>query len=223
MHTPPSAAAAQHERRVWCIDFSANEPDLLVSGSDDGLVKLWSVQRPTSLLELNIKANVCCVRFGPGANQIVVGSADHNVQCFDIRKPKDPLFCFTGHQKAVSNIRFLSPTELVSASTDSSLNLWDTRNPPNEFRRFCGHVNEKNFVGLATSGTFIACGSETNEVFVYHKHVSRPAAHISFSKAGDVVGEGTAQFVSAVCWRDPEGEILLAGNSEGMLKVFTTE
>lgn len=30
-------------------------------------------------------------------------------------------------------------------------------------------MNEKNFVGLAVSNDYIACGSETNEVFVYHK------------------------------------------------------
>jgi len=32
-----------------------------------------------------------------------------------------------------------------------------------------GHVNEKNFVGLAVNGDFVACGSETNEVFAYYK------------------------------------------------------
>jgi len=31
------------------------------------------------------------------------------------------------------------------------------------------HTNEKNFVGLAVNSEYIACGSETNEVFVYHK------------------------------------------------------
>jgi hypothetical protein len=30
-------------------------------------------------------------------------------------------------------------------------------------------MNEKNFVGLAVKDDYIACGSETNEVFVYHK------------------------------------------------------
>lgn len=36
-------------------------------------------------------------------------------------------------------------------------------------RTFKGHTNEKNFVGLTVNGEYIACGSETNEVFVYHK------------------------------------------------------
>lgn len=30
-------------------------------------------------------------------------------------------------------------------------------------------MNEKNFVGLAVNNEYIACGSETNELFVYHK------------------------------------------------------
>lgn len=38
-----------------------------------------------------------------------------------------------------------------------------------QLRTFRGHTNEKNFVGLTVNSEYIACGSETNEVFVYHK------------------------------------------------------
>lgn len=38
-----------------------------------------------------------------------------------------------------------------------------------QVRTFRGHTNEKNFVGLSVNSEYIACGSETNEVFVYHK------------------------------------------------------
>lgn len=38
-----------------------------------------------------------------------------------------------------------------------------------QVRTFKGHTNEKNFVGLTVNSDYIACGSETNEVFVYHK------------------------------------------------------
>lgn len=30
-------------------------------------------------------------------------------------------------------------------------------------------MNEKNFVGLTVNSEYIACGSESNEVYVYHK------------------------------------------------------
>ena len=68
-----------------------------------------------------------------------------------------------GHRKAVSYVRWLSDGEVVSASTDSTLRLWDLHTA-RESRVFRGHVNEKNFVGLAADSEFIACGSETNEV-----------------------------------------------------------
>lgn len=70
---------------------------------------------------------------------------------------------FAGHRKAVSYVRWLSDGEVVSASTDSTLRLWDLH-AARESRTFRGHVNEKNFVGLAADSEFIACGSETNEV-----------------------------------------------------------
>ena len=34
---------------------------------------------------------------------------------------------------------------------------------------FTGHQNEKNFVGLATDGEYIACGSEDNSLYLYYK------------------------------------------------------
>ena len=56
-----------------------------------------------------------------------VGSADHNIHYYDLRKISHPLHVFTGHKKAVSYVKFLSNSELASASTDSTLRLWDVK------------------------------------------------------------------------------------------------
>ena len=46
-----------------------------------------------------------------------------------------------------------------------------------------GHVNEKNFVGLSVgAGELIACGSETNEAYVYHKSFNRPILTYDFAE-----------------------------------------
>ena len=42
----------EHERRVWSIDFSSADPTMLASGSDDGSVKLWSINQAMLLLHL---------------------------------------------------------------------------------------------------------------------------------------------------------------------------
>ena len=40
----------EHERRVWAVDFSITDPTKLASGSDDGTVKLWNINKAIPLL-----------------------------------------------------------------------------------------------------------------------------------------------------------------------------
>lgn len=63
----------EHERRVWSIDFSSADPTMLASGSDDGSVKLWSINQAILFLHLVdvsfetktycIHIIACCVYF----------------------------------------------------------------------------------------------------------------------------------------------------------------
>ena len=78
-------------------------------------------------------------------------------------EPEEHAGARAGHRKAVSYVRYLNENELVSASTDSTLRLWNIEQHAMT-RLFEGHLNEKNFVGLSADGEFIACGSELNEV-----------------------------------------------------------
>ena len=52
------------------------------------------------------------------------------------------------------------------------MKLWDEQDD-RALRTFSGHINEKNFVGLATNsssnGDYIACGSENNTLYAYYK------------------------------------------------------
>lgn len=45
----------------------------------------------------------------------------------------------------------------MCSSTDSQLKLWNV-NKTHCLRSFKGHINEKNFVGLASNGDYVACG-----------------------------------------------------------------
>ncbi|KAH0974366.1 hypothetical protein GBA52_016265 [Prunus armeniaca] len=149
-----------------------------------------------------------------------VGSADHHIHYYDLRNPSQPLHVFTGHKKAVSYVKFLSNYELASASTDSTLRLWNVKeNIP--VRTFKGHTNEKNFVGLTVNGEYIACGSETNEVFVYHKEISKPVTWHRFGSPDldDTDDDAGSYFISAVCWKS-DSPTMLTANSQGTIKVL---
>lgn len=115
-----------------------------------------------------------------------------------------------------------------------------------QVRTFKGHANEKNFVGLTVSSEYIACGSETNEVFVYHKvcgvklsfscgftfyitedsigalqEISKPLTWHRFGSPDmdDAEDEAGSYFISAVCWKSDRPTILTA-NSQGTIKVL---
>ncbi|XP_071705562.1 E3 ubiquitin-protein ligase COP1-like [Rutidosis leptorrhynchoides] len=209
----------EHEKRAWSLDFSRTEPTMLVSGSDDCKVKIWCTRQEASVLNIDMKANICSVKYNPGSSfHVAVGSADHHIHYYDLRNITQPLHIFSGHRKAVSYVKFLSNYELASASTDSTLRLWDVKqNIP--LRTFRGHVNEKNFVGLTVNSEYIACGSETNEVFVYHKAISRPAAWHGFSSDANEGEEPGSYFTSAVCWKN-DSPTMITANSRGTIKVL---
>ncbi|KAG8637134.1 protein SPA1-RELATED 3 isoform X2 [Manihot esculenta] len=218
----------EHERRIWSIDFSTADPTMLASGSDDCSVKLWNINQGVSIGTIRTKANVCSVQFPlDSSRSLAFGSADHRIYYYDLRNSKVPLCTLVGHNKTVSYVRFLDPMNLVSASTDNTLKLWDlsmcaSRVIDTPLQSFTGHMNIKNFVGLSISDGYIATGSETNEVFIYHKAFPMPALSFKFSNADPLSGQemdDPAQFISSVCWR-PQSSTLVAANSTGNIKIL---
>ncbi|CAH2080401.1 unnamed protein product [Thlaspi arvense] len=225
----------EHEKRAWSVDFSYTEPSMLVSGSDDCKVKIWCTRQEASALTIDMKANICSVKYNPGScMHVAVASADHHVYYYDLRNVSQPLHVFSGHRKAVSYVKFLSAVNLLlhlltahcacGMSKKIDLGTGQERNTSmihNKIRMFKGHVNEKNFVGLSVSGNYIACGSETNEVFVYHKAISKPAVCYKFASSDmdDAANDAGSYFISAVCWQN-NGKTMLTANSQGTIKVL---
>ncbi|XP_012681882.1 E3 ubiquitin-protein ligase COP1 [Clupea harengus] len=218
----------EHEKRCWSVDFNLMDPKLLASGSDDAKVKLWSTNLDNSVASIEAKANVCCVKFSPTSRyHLAFGCADHCVHYYDLRNTKQPIMVFKGHRKAVSYAKFVNGEEIVSASTDSQLKLWNV-NKPYCLRSFKGHINEKNFVGLASNGDYVACGSENNSLYLYYKGLSKTLLTFKFDTVKSVLDkdkkeDDTNEFVSAVCWRalpDGESNVLIAANSQGTIKVL---
>ena len=79
-----------------------------------------------SIGTIKTKANVCCVQFPPDSGRyLAFGSADHRIYYYDLRNSRIPLCAVNGHSKTVSYIKFVDSTNLVSASTDNTLKLWD--------------------------------------------------------------------------------------------------
>ncbi|TYI00061.1 hypothetical protein ES332_A11G107700v1 [Gossypium tomentosum] len=222
----------EHQKRAWSVDFSQADPTKFASGSDDCCVKLWSINKQKSSLgTLWSPANVCCVQFsGFSPHLLAFGSADYKVYCYDLRHSRVPLCTLAAHEKAVSYVKFLDSNTLLSASTDNTLKSWDLKKTCSDGSTtntccltFSGHKNEKNFVGLTVLDGYIACGSETNEVYCYYRSLPMPITSYKFGSIDPISGHQTSdengQFVSSVCWRQ-KSNMLVAANSTGSIELL---
>ncbi|XP_051119184.1 protein SPA1-RELATED 2 [Andrographis paniculata] len=236
---------SEHSERAWSVDFSSVDPTKLVSGGDDRLVKLWSINQKNSLCTIKSNANVCCVQFSPhSAHLLAFSSADYRTYCYDVRKVSVPWCVLGGHKKAVSFAKFLDSGSIVSASTDNTLKVWDLKRTSSNSvsRDACvltlrGHTNEKNFVGLSVAADgYITCGSETNEVYAYYRSLPMPISAHKFGSVDPITGKereresdvqqgggedesGGGQFISSVCWRH-KSNMVVAANSSGCIKLL---
>ncbi|KAK6920005.1 WD40 repeat, partial [Dillenia turbinata] len=221
----------EHQKRAWSVDFSKVDPMKFASGSDDCSVKLWSINEKNSISTIWNPANICCVQFSAFSTHLLAfGSADYKIYCYDLRNTRIPWCTLDGHGKAVSYVKFLDSETLISASTDSTLKLWDLNKTSLTglsssacSLTFSGHTNEKNFVGLSVWDGYIACGSENNEVYAYHRSLPMPITSHKFGSVdpitGHEVGDDNGQFVSSVLWR-AKSNMVVAANSSGSIKIL---
>ena len=95
-------------------------------------------------------ANVCCVQFSPFSSHLLAfGSADYKIYGYDLRNTRIPWCTLTGHEKAVSYVKFVNSETLVSASTDNTLKLWD--------------LNKTSLSGLSLDACHLTFSGHTNK------------------------------------------------------------
>ena len=158
-----------HRGGVTCIDVPPRmyRPDALLSGGEDGLIKLWSLRTPSlhnsegvahnaqnSSIQSRFFSNqkmssvpgdstdtldaqgvlaghegkILCIKTAWHGDKLLSGGADKTVRLWDLSGTGGkPLTTLNGHQGWVTQTHFWGPHIIVSASTDRSIALWDTR------------------------------------------------------------------------------------------------
>ncbi|KAG5546222.1 hypothetical protein RHGRI_018413 [Rhododendron griersonianum] len=173
-------------------------------------------------------------------SQIASSNFEGVVQVWDVTRSQ-VFMEMREHERRVWSVDFslADPTMLASGSDDGSVKLWninqanfifaldhriyyyDLRNSKMPLCTLIGH-EKTNFVGLSVSEGYIATGSETNEIFIYHKAFPMPALAFKFGSrdplSGDEVDDN-AQFISSLCWRR-QSSTLVAANSMGNIKLL---
>ncbi|KAK9854182.1 hypothetical protein WJX84_005075 [Apatococcus fuscideae] len=99
--------------RIWSVQYSEQDPSLLVSACEDGTARLWShhSEHCLNIIAPRSQAALCSAVFSPvNSHVMALASADHNAYVYDLRATQEPLYTLRGHQDSVSYVRFLSAT-----------------------------------------------------------------------------------------------------------------
>ncbi|KAL6848510.1 hypothetical protein ACP4OV_021804 [Aristida adscensionis] len=236
-------------RRVWALDYAPGAA-MAASGSDDRTAHVWDPRSPAAgWATARAGGAVLCVEFDPsGSPQLAVGSADRRAAVYDVRAlGRGAVAWMDGHGRAVTYVRWAG-RRLVTSAADGTHRLWELGGgggEAREVRSYSGHASARSFVGMGVwrGAGLVASGSESNHVFVYDLRWGKPVwvhpffatsprgAHLAAGDAGAAAGGGGAGFVSAVAWRqaatggggDGDGGALVAGGSDGALKMFTCQ
>nr|CFW94225.1 Eka-G protein beta 3 protein [Euperipatoides kanangrensis] len=149
-------------------------PQLVVSGSDDGTIKLWDSRKKGTLQTFQNTYQVTSVTFNDTAEQIMSGGIDNDIKVWDLRK-NDILYKMRGHIDTVTGLA-LSPdgSYLLSNAMDNTARIWDVRPfAPQErcVKLFQGHQHnfEKNLLHCcwSTDGSKISAGSADRFVHIW--------------------------------------------------------
>ena len=151
--------------------FKQNEPERLVSGSDDFTLFLWhpkESKHPIKRLTGHQQA-VNHIAFSPDGRYFASASFDKKVKIWN-GKSGDFLATLTGHVGAVYQVAWSSDSRyLVSASKDSTAKLWEVPSGKRAKETLPGHADEVYALDWSPNGTSVATGSKDRTIKIW-KH-----------------------------------------------------
>ncbi|KZF25257.1 WD40 repeat-like protein [Xylona heveae TC161] len=112
---------------VNAVAFNQTETSILASAATDRSIVLYDLRTSSPLSKTVLSLSSNAISWNPmEAFNFAVANEDHNIYIFDMRKMDRALNVLKDHVAAVMDVEF-SPTgqELVSASYDRSIRLWD--------------------------------------------------------------------------------------------------
>lgn len=114
------------EAWIWSVAFHPQE-SLLVTGGDDGSVKLWDLKQGQSIHHMKDHgAIVLSVGFSADGQSIVSGSFDRTIRIWE-RQTGTCIQVLTGHSDGIFSVAYAAQGNIVaSGGMDETVKVWDT-------------------------------------------------------------------------------------------------
>ena len=110
---------------VNCVAFKPDNPNMVVSGSDDQTIMTWDITSESCLSTLRGHTDrVWSVCFSPDGTKLASGSEDETVLVWDAASGEQ--LCSLRGDSAVNSVCFSSDgKQLMSGSGDKTVRNWD--------------------------------------------------------------------------------------------------
>ncbi|XP_016124765.1 transcription initiation factor TFIID subunit 5-like isoform X1 [Sinocyclocheilus grahami] len=189
-----------HSGPVYGVSFSPDR-NYLLSSSEDGTVRLWSLQTFTCLV--GYKGHnypVWDTQFSPFGYYFVSGGHDRVARLW-ATDHYQPLRIFAGHLADVTCTQFHPNSNYVATgSTDRTVRLWDVLNG-NCVRILTGHKGPIHSLAFSPNGKFLASGSTDGRVLLWDighglmigelKGHTDTIYALKFSRDGEILASGS--------------------------------
>ncbi|KAJ3068023.1 hypothetical protein HDU98_008798, partial [Podochytrium sp. JEL0797] len=155
-----------HTQNVISVAASSNG-QTVVSGCEDGSIKVWSVANGecTGTLEGHTE-DVCSVALSLDGRMVVSGSRDHTVKVWSVLKGVSTA-TLCGHTSFVNSVVMASNGEtVVSGSDDETVRVWAVLDG-RCVATFVGHTGAVTSVAISGDGKTVASGSDDRTVRVW--------------------------------------------------------
>ncbi|XP_042143379.1 WD repeat-containing protein 86 [Ixodes scapularis] len=216
---PPAAAASahlqerleQHEGGINCMALSEDN-SLLVSGSEDGRVLLWSTQSSPIELLGTLRGHSSyvthCVVHG---NYVVTGSADGTLKKWSIVDAKC-VHTFEGHGARVNRVACTADL-ILSTSHDKTAAAWRF----NADLELQGHTKSVFPVIFVPADNMLGATKETEDIVITGSHDFTARTWGLYSGECLKVLKGHTAPINAMVV-DTDGNILFTGGGDGVIR-----
>lgn len=164
----------EHEAFVnTCYPLQKGTP-LVVSGADDGCIKIWDLRAKRSSQTIWAYHPVTAVSSPETTDIVYSGGIYNSIKIWDLRK-NETVQILSGHSDTITGLR-TSPdgTYLLSNSMDNTLRIWDMRSYATKNRdvtTLTGHLHtsEKTLLKCDWShdGNHVSAGSGDHKVYIW--------------------------------------------------------
>ena len=210
-----------HEGKINALAFRINGE--LISGSDDGTVRLWNVPEARQIRRFNGgSGQITSVSVSPDDRLLVAGSSDDTLKLWEI-DTEQLLTTFEGHEDLIWTVSFSPDGQTIaSGSEDRTVRLWNASDG-SLIDTLVGHTDRIWSVAFNPDGTQLASGSWDGTVYIWQIASNSAAPDHFVQRPGlggnlEIPGDPLADAPFAVYEREvlsvaysPDGRLLAVG------------